>query len=394
MFSTVSSYLMPAPSLNPLDIAMRNGDFGQLDALVKEGSSPAELTTNGLTVIDNAIFQNQVKNLPRLITGAGSDEVVQPKISAGILAYSKTLEFKRLNDNLSKINPENLDNEDSPDSKMLKTVLDTPISLTDSKGQGFQAIHLIAMSAKPAVLKAALDLNPDLINSKDAHGNTPLHYSAFNTDQEAFVGLVRAGANIFAKNEKSETPIGNLVALAQLRDPLQWDYKDIFMFLSDWIPVAIASASASGYVAGELAVSLKDGCRYMEIAAYMTAFYTVIKSTESKLAKGLFTGASLALLYQMSAGNPLIELRIGIAAFATYKFAKRAFNSIKSACKYYGSRPLKGTAIALIRASNAYSQLGNLRYLVDLGKALRAINKGASRFSEFDIIDVPKLLKG
>ncbi len=352
MFSTVSSYLFPQADRNPLDDAMRKGDFLQVDTLVKSGSNPAEVTSNGLTIIDHAIFASQIKDLPHLLTGAGSDEVTKPKVSAEILAYSKTPAAKALEDQLSKINPENLGDVDSEDYQILMTTLETPISLINSSGMGFQAIHLLAMFAKPAVLKVALDQNPDLKDSKDVNGNTPLHYAAFNSDQGAFVELAKAGANIFAMNSKSESPLGNLVGLAQARDPLHWNKRDIFIFASQWLPAAVLAAKEFGYLPDEV-MGLSMALYGLSWAASISNFALLLEGCRNRPRKFLFTLAYLTTSWLPYVGLP-------IHAYNTYVLASRALGALKLAYNHAGRRPLKSLSIAVVKSSNAYSMMESL----------------------------------
>lgn len=379
MFSTVSSYFSPQADSNPLDDAMRKGDFSQVDTLVKSGSNPAEVTSNGLTIIDHAIFASQIKDLPHLLTGAGSDEVAKPKVSAEILAYSKTPEAKALEDQLSKINPENLGDVDSEDYQVLMTTLETPIGLINSSGMGFQAIHLLAMFAKPAVLKAALIQHSSLVELKDVNGNTPLHYSAFNSDQGAFVELAKAGANIFAMNSKSESPLGNLVGLAQARDPLHWNKSDIFIFASQWLPAAVLAAKEFGYLPDEV-MGLSMALYGLSGAAIISNFALLLEGCRNRPKKFLFTMAYLTTSWLPFVGLP-------IHAYNTYVLASRALGALKLAYNHAGRRPLKSLSIAVVKSSNAYSMMnslyqhGSLTYYT--GKLAAKVHSLYSRSEEF-----------
>lgn len=53
----------------------------------------------------------------------------------------------------------------------------------------------------------ALIATKNYINTKDANDNTPLHYAAFEGSQEAAEILLNNGADIFARNEKKQTPL-------------------------------------------------------------------------------------------------------------------------------------------------------------------------------------------
>ncbi|MCH9633234.1 MAG: hypothetical protein S4CHLAM6_15870 [Chlamydiae bacterium] len=380
MFSSVSSYFFPESVKNSLDEAMRTGDLSLVDTLVKSGSNPSEKSSDGFTIIDHAIFKNQIKELPHLFAGASSDQVTAPKISQDIFDFSKTPEAKIFAENLSQISPENLHDKDSADFKSLQLALKAPISIVESKGNGFQTIHLLAMFAKPAVLKAVLEHNRDLKDCRDSHGNTPLHYSAFNPDQGAFVELSKAGANIFAVNSKSETPLGNLVALAQAKDPLQWAKKDIIIFLAQWLPTAVKAAYEYGYLGDEEMLAASKVLSFLGIAASISNFRFLLDSCRNRPRKFLF-----AIAYLSTNWIPIVGLPMH--AYNTYVLASRALESLKLAYHHFGRRSLRSLMMAGVKSSNAYTSMQGLyvhgKMAHNLARIVATAQSVYARFEEY-----------
>jgi ankyrin repeat protein len=64
------------------------------------------------------------------------------------------------------------------------------------------------ISGSQEILEAVLALNPKTINTKDAEGNTPLHYAVMTNALAKIALLKSAGANPMIANKAGETPRG------------------------------------------------------------------------------------------------------------------------------------------------------------------------------------------
>ena len=374
MLSTISSYFIPTTIPNPLELAMRKNDFSKMDTLLGAGANPAETTPDGFTVIDHAIFADKVSKLPQLITGKSSDEVVKPVLSAEILRYSLTFAARSFRNSISNLDCGKLDDKDSQESKTLDASLKKILDSKSSEKYGFQPIHLLAMSAKPDLLRFALAKNPELINLKDANGNSPLHYAAFNKDQEAFVELVKAGADIFAANTKSETPLGNLVAIVQTRDPLKLDLFDAYIFSFNLLRVLIYAGGALGYIdkSPEALVYTQTALAICNAMWSMGTFYKTLLNlwTNPKQTIPIIAifGLGLGLLPTESKAIYYGSLKLLLNASVIAIFTVDAFKSIKLAYKNATERPvgsLLTVGVKLFNISNAY---------YDLYKAVSSLN--------------------
>ena len=61
-------------------------------------------------------------------------------------------------------------------------------------------------------LSKLLKLHPELANSKDVHGRTPLHEACTNGDMEIVKLLIESGANVNTKNDNNQSPLHRAIA--------------------------------------------------------------------------------------------------------------------------------------------------------------------------------------
>ncbi len=68
-----------------------------------------------------------------------------------------------------------------------------------------------------AVVRAILESFPDLVNSRDGEGWTPLHEAARGGFVEVAGLLIRAGADVNARNDLGDTPLETAVKAREAR---------------------------------------------------------------------------------------------------------------------------------------------------------------------------------
>ena len=68
-------------------------------------------------------------------------------------------------------------------------------------------IHEAVKAGDVQKVKALLTVNPDLVDSKDGYGTTPLHYAAAYDHQDVAELLLNYKADANAKNGEGSTPL-------------------------------------------------------------------------------------------------------------------------------------------------------------------------------------------
>ena len=63
-------------------------------------------------------------------------------------------------------------------------------------------IHKLTETGKIDSVKIVIGKNPDLVNSENKNGNTPLHIAAYNGHLDVVIYLLKSGAKLDCKNKK------------------------------------------------------------------------------------------------------------------------------------------------------------------------------------------------
>src|ERR1041384_6319706 len=70
-----------------------------------------------------------------------------------------------------------------------------------------EGIHRAADHGDLAIVQGFLAGTPELVDSRDEQGMTPLHYAALNGSKELIRMLVASHADISARNDEGATPL-------------------------------------------------------------------------------------------------------------------------------------------------------------------------------------------
>jgi ankyrin repeat protein len=87
-----------------------------------------------------------------------------------------------------------------------------------------EVIHDAARDGDLATVKTLLTAHPDLVNSQDTNGMTPLHFAAHNGSNDMVEFLLTSKADVNARDKYGTTP---------LEEAAQWGHKDVAELLLD-----------------------------------------------------------------------------------------------------------------------------------------------------------------
>ncbi len=333
-----------------LQEALRTNKWDQVDQLVQTGANPAGKDAYGHSAIDYAIWDGQTQKLPHLL--GSNQNFAASKVDARTLSSFTTFinSSGKAKDFISKLPTDKiLESNNSQEyieyEKLLNQSAEVKIQPMDR-----HFVHLLALFASPKLLLEALKLHPEWMTIADGQGNTVLHYAAFNPDENMFVELVKNGANCFAPNSKKELALTLLVDQIQKRDPLNWNSKDVYIFLGKWVSEGTVALLARGLITSEMALTLALPLQILGIASSISYMSIFMDSSKSKWQKTL-----IGLAYFGTAWIPVANLPI--QAYITYCFAKNAYTGLKNAWQQLGHRPIKAICTAAVKVSNAKDQI-------------------------------------
>ena len=88
-------------------------------------------------------------------------------------------------------------------------------NLLPSGDSDLRALFRAAYSYSHATADAILSKRPDLLQSRDQHGRSPLHEAATNGDMRTVRVLLRHGVEVNAPDDQGETPLDRASAHRQ-----------------------------------------------------------------------------------------------------------------------------------------------------------------------------------
>ncbi len=333
MLSSIRSYFQPVqvkPSVSDL------------------GVDPAQQDELGFSPIDYAVFESQTQKLHQLFPQPGKSQLAinRPQHSIKlqkIIDQSAIQSFEKI---IGKIGEADLDYPQSHNSILLEKFLNSDFKTNGTlKYSGIAPIHLLALFAKPDVLKQVIAKHPEWLELKDSRGNTPLHYAALNKDEHSFVLLAKAGGNIFVSNSENVRAIGEFIHQIKSRDPLQWNNADLFVFISSWLPIALDFVQ-NNISNDEMLTTLKEQLPTISLIASFVHLSTILSSIQSKSEQALFVIVLLATSW-----IPVIQLPY--KAYVTYTLAQRALESLKQGYTHFNRRPFTASIMGFVKTANA-----------------------------------------
>lgn len=370
-----------------IDQTLRANDYNLATSLNEQNLNHALKDQYGLSTIDYTILDGRVNELPKLLLcDVVNQQPINSALSEDILQIINSDDFVKIKTFLVDLN--GCDLTDSSSDKVI--ALNKLIEKNKDFKFGYQQhhiTHLIALFAGGHVMKCVLDNYPEYLEKRDVFGNTLLHYSACNPDDEsAFVQLINSGANLFETNHKSETPLAHLVANVQKRDPLEWSKREVWIFLAAWLPKGLEIAKASGF----LPKSFDTLISLSEIGLSLGSFY----STFSLLFEQVKSGPLKALFVLAYFGTNFVPiLNLPIRAFAVASFGYRALGSIKVAWQQLYHRPIKALSLATVNTLNAYDSAQSFFNQINIAKLVHRLYSSSSSFMKsynglFDAVSV------
>lgn len=219
-------------------------------------------------------------------------------------------------------------------------------------------IHLIALFANSHLVIQALKLHPEWARLLDNQGNSLAHYGALNSDEHVMMTLVEKGVSLFQENTKRQTPLALFVHRIQKQDPLNWDKRDIFLFLNSWLPTTLQLAVKSGAlpVYLEAIASTVASVAMHSSLNYLISFYPYLSILFSKCQ----TPFQKFLLAAALVGTSWIPIaNLPIQAYITYCFVHRAYQTLGQTWQHLKYRPIKAVCISIIKTANALDQVSS-----------------------------------
>lgn len=219
-------------------------------------------------------------------------------------------------------------------------------------------IHLLALFANSHLVIQALKLHPEWAILLDNQGNNLAHYGALNSDESVMITLVEKGVSLFQENAKEQTPLALFVHRVQKQDPLNWDKRDIFLFLNSWLPTTLQLAVKSGILplSLEAIASTVASLALHSSLNYLISFYPYLSILFSKCHTP-FQKFLLAAALVGTSWIPIVNLPI--QAYITYCFVHRAYQTLGQTWQHLKHRPIKAICISMIKTANALDQISS-----------------------------------
>lgn len=203
--------------VTPLILAIRNGSPAMLSLLVQYGADPSLPDSDGQTPLMAAAYKGNAKMVEALLE-AGADAKLRDKLGRNVLQhcsaqlpesiYTKLVDAGAETDGrdtwqrtplLSAIMDHNM--------KLAEVLIDKKVNLNATDDQGNSALHLALTRRKLEIISKLLDNGADPNVTDKWAKQTTLHVACnLGLDNEV-AKLVKAGADLKAKDNQGRTPL-------------------------------------------------------------------------------------------------------------------------------------------------------------------------------------------